>query len=153
MFLKEAQENMLLEPQIYDAIHKLETGDASYLKIAFFAMAFEDREIVRNAGHGIRKCLEHATVAQMIMLNERFRNYSSFDSSIHWKKIDIREKKTWFHSEQDYLYVLILGSFHSDGYFREICATELYHYPNTLGYLLLRLNDWVPSIRKNMFLL
>lgn len=151
MFLEGKRKNTELENQIYDAIEKLESGEKSYLKIAYEAMAYENKEMVKKAGHGIKKCLENATAKQMITLSERFREYSSLDWFIDWKNIDIREKRNWFDSEQEYIYALIIGSFHPNGYFREICANELYNYPNMLGYILLRVNDWVELIQKNMF--
>lgn len=152
MFWKK-RKNAELEIQLYDAIEKLEAGEMSYLKIAYEAVVFENREMVKKAGHGMKKCLENATAKQMITLSERFREYSSLDWFVDWKNIDIKEKKTWFGSEQEYVYALIVGSFHPNGYFREACSKELYNYPNTLGYMLLRVNDWVTPIRKSMFLL
>ena len=61
MFFGNKRKNTELEIRIYDAIEKLEAGETSYLKIAYEAMAFENREIVKKAAHGIKKCLETAT--------------------------------------------------------------------------------------------
>lgn len=136
---------------IYDAIEKLGTGEESYLKIVYEAIALENREIVKKAGYAIKRHLKDKTAKYIIRLSERFREYGSLEWGIDWRTIDIREKKTWFDSEEEYVYTLIVGSFHPNGYFREICARELYNYPNTLGYMLLRANDWVEQIRKTMF--
>ncbi len=140
-----------LENKIYEAIEKLESGDKSYLKIVYEAFSLENRELVKKAGHAIKAHLKDKTAKYMIALSERFREYTSLEWFVDWKTIDIRRKKTWFDSEKDYVYVLIAGSFHPNGYFREICSKELYYYPNTLGYMLLRANDWVEQIRKTMF--
>lgn len=141
------------EHKIYQALEKLEAGEKAYLKIVYEAFALENREMVKRAGHAIAVYLQDKTTKYMITLSERFREYSSLEWCIDWKRIDIREKKTWFATEKDYVYALVVGSFHPNGYFREICSKELYHYPNTLGFMLLRTNDWVKPIREEMFLL
>ena len=147
------EQKIVLESKMIESIQKLEAGDVFQLKIVYEAIAFDSKEIVRKAGSAIGKCIKSFTAKQMITLSERFREYTSMDWFIEWKNIDIRMKKEWFASTEDYVYVLVLGSFHPNGYFRERCAKELYHYPNTLGYLLLRANDWVEPIRKEMCVL
>lgn len=141
------------ENKIYHGIEKLELGDKSYLKIVYEAFSLENSEIVKKAGFALKNHLEEKTTKYIITLSERFREYSSLEWSIAWGTIDIRKKKAWFDSEKDYIYTLIVGSFHPNGYFREICSKELCNYPNTLGYILLRTNDWVEQIREAMFLL
>lgn len=141
------------ENKIYHAIEELEQGDESYLKIVYEAFSIENKEIVKKAGQVLTAHLEGKTAKYIIMLSERFREYSSLEWSIDWSTIDITKKKAWFDSEQDYVNALIVGSFHPNGYFREICSKELYNYPNTLGYILLRVNDWVIQIRETTFLL
>lgn len=141
------------ENKIYHGIEKLELGDKSYLKIVYEAFSSENSEIVKKAGFALKAHLEGKTEKYIITLSERFREYSSLEWSIAWSTIDITKKKAWFDSEKDYIYALIVGSFHPNGYFREICSKELYNYPNTLEYILLRTNDWVNQIRDAMYLL
>lgn len=145
--------SMEFENKIYNAIEKLESGDKSYLKIVYEAFSSENSEIVKKAGGTLKAHLEGKTAKYIITLSERFREYSSLEWSIAWSTIDITKKKAWFDSEKDYIYALIVGSFHPNGYFRESCSKELYNYPNTLGYILLRVNDWVIQIRDAMFIL
>ena len=135
--------SMEFENKIYNAIEKLESGDKSYLKIVYEAFSSENSEIVKKAGGAFKDHLEGKTAKYIITLSERFREYSSLEWSIAWSTIDITKKKSWFDSEKDYIYALIVGSFHPNGYFRESCSKELYNYSNTLGYILLRVNDWV----------
>lgn len=145
--------SMEFENKIYNAIEKLESGDESYLKIVYEAFSSENSEIVKKAGVALKAHLEGKTAKYIITLSERFREYSSLEWSIAWSTIDITKKKAWFDSEKDYVYALIVGSFHPNGYFREICSRELYNYPNTLGYILIRTNDWVSQISDAMFLM
>lgn len=135
---------------VYEAMEGLEAGNQSCLSIVYGALAVEDKEMVKRAGDTIRKALEGKPARAMLTLSEQFRQYTSIEWSIDWLKIDIQQKKSWFTSEEEYKYVLILGSFHPNGYYRERCAKELYQYPNMLGYMLLRTNDWVELIRETM---
>lgn len=147
---KENNINREYEKMVLDAIEKLEEGEQSCLKMVYSALALENKELVRRAGSAIRKALEGKEAKAMITLSEQFRQYTSLEWGTDWAKINIREKKSWFASEEDYKYVLIVGSIHPSGYYRERCSLELYQYPNTLGYLMLRTNEWVKSIRETM---
>lgn len=144
---------MEFENRIYHAIEELEQGDKSYLKMVYEAFSLENREIVKKADHALSTHFDGKTTKYIITLSERFREYSYLEYNIAWGTIDIQKKKAWFDAEKDYVYALIAGSFHPNGYFREICSKELYNYPNTLGYMLLRTNDWVEQISDAMFLL
>ena len=61
--------------------------------------------------------------------------------------MDIRQKKDWFRSDRDYFWILALGSFHPNGYYRQACLEEMAGYPGALPFLVLRLNDWVGEVR------
>ena len=66
---------------------------------------------------------------QVIRLSEHFRQYTSMEWSIDWKKLNIREKKDWFRSDRDYFWVLALGSFHPNGYYRQACLLPGQYQP------------------------
>jgi hypothetical protein len=68
--------------------------------------------------------------------------------SIEWRDIYLSDIRSCFEVEKDYIYSLILGSFHPNGYFREHCIKDLSRYQDTLPYIILRMNDWVGNIRK-----
>lgn len=74
-------------------------------------------------------CAEHMTMRQVIRLSEHFRQYTSMEWSIDWKKLNIREKKDWFRSDRDYFWVLALGSFHPNGYYRQACLLPGQYQP------------------------
>ena len=46
-----------------------------------------------------------------------------------------------------YRALLICGSAHPNGYFREQCLKHLANERDVLQFILLRMNDWVPAIR------
>ena len=129
------------------AISGLEAMDISGLSQVYCAVAAEDRELIRSGGRAIGMVMEGMTMRQVIRLSEHFRQYTSMEWDIDWKKVDIRQKKDWFRSDRDYFWILALGSFHPNGYYRQACLEEMAGYPGALPFLVLRLNDWVGEVR------
>ena len=129
------------------AISGLEAMDISGLSQVYCAVATEDRELIRSGGRAIGMVMEGMTMRQVIRLSEHFRQYTSMEWDIDWKNVDIRQKKDWFRSDRDYFWILALGSFHPNGYYRQACLEEMAGYPGALPFLVLRLNDWVGEVR------
>ncbi|MBQ8827213.1 MAG: hypothetical protein IJ007_08970 [Oscillospiraceae bacterium] len=48
--------------------------------------------------------------------------------------------------EQNYINILIAGSMHPNGRCRQNCVRLLGEYPETLPYIILRMNDWVSHV-------
>ena len=132
-------------------IEKLQQKDSRFLAGAYCTFVYGDRELVMRAGTAIRELLETYPMQQMISLSERFRQTTSLDWLIDWEKQDLQFIRKQFAEEMDYFYALILGTFHPNGYFRETCVLELADYPGSLPYLILRMNDWVGTIRETVF--
>ena len=65
------------------------------------------------------------------------------------------EPETWkqYCTPEGYRALLICGSAHPNGYFREKCLKQLAGQPEVLQYILLRMNDWVPAIRRTAWVL
>lgn len=133
---------------IIDAVQKLRDGDDSYIHIVYSALAFGDKDLSKMAASTIRMHLEEYSMTQMIKLSESFRQCTSLEWFIDWRNVYFNDLNLSFESENDYIYSLILGSFHPNGYFRERCTIQLSKYQDTLAYIVLRLNDWVDNIKK-----
>lgn len=60
------------------------------------------------------------------------------------------EPSAWetYCTEQEYRAILCLGTLHENGYYREKCLRLLRNDAQALPYILLRVNDWVPGIRR-----
>lgn len=151
MFWNKITESKIKNEQynyIIGAIQKLRDGDKSYIHIVYSAFAFGDKDLTKVAGSAIRMHLEDYSMNQMIKLSESFRQYTSIEWSIEWRNVCLKDIISCFEHEKDYIYSIILGSFHPNGYFRESCIVELSKYEDTLAYIVLRLNDWVDNVRK-----
>lgn len=139
------------EQQMSDAAEQLQTGDVGGLRITYEAMASGRKELVKKAGRAIATYMEPLKVKQIIRLSELFRDYTSMTWGINWKNVDVKSKKNWFAAEEDYKAVLMLGTFHPSGYYREYCMEQLASYQNVLIYFLLRTNDWVKEVREKAY--
>lgn len=133
---------------VRESVQKLCEGDKSRIRVVYSALAYGDSALTRMAGRAIRSHLDTYSRKQMLELSKTFRQYTSMEWTIDWKNISIKKIRSDFENENDYIYALILGSFHPNGHFREKCIIELAEYPDTLFYIALRANDWVEQIRK-----
>lgn len=132
---------------VKDGIKKLEAGDLSALRIVYSAFATQDSGLIRRAGEAIRLQTSSMTQTQLFRLCERFRTFTSLEWSIDWEDICLEPIKKVLPADT-WRYVLILGSFHPNGYFREACIREMESRKGMLVWLFPRVNDWVLPIRE-----
>lgn len=130
------------------AMDKVEAGDMTDLKNVYSIFATSDFGRIRRGGEVIGKALQPISITGMMRLDETFRQCSSMEWSIDWSRISLSTIREQFACGQDYMYALILGTFHPNGYYREKCLLELAESEGSLPYLLLRLNDWVDPVRR-----
>ncbi len=130
-----------------DWIKKLETGDLSALRVVYSVFAQKDTELMKRAGEAIRQQLSPMTKLQLLRLCERFRTFTSLEWYIDWSLVQLACIKNTIHS-MIYQYVLILGSFHPNGYFREKCIRDMAGQKDMLFWLFPRVNDWVLPVRE-----
>lgn len=137
---------------IEKAIERLESGEQTAFLTVYCAFAAGDRGQMRRAGRAIGRELKTYSQKQMIELYERFRSFTSLEWSIDWAALSL-DRILKALEETDRKYVLILGSFHPNGYFRERCMEALAEKSGVLSYLMLRANDWVKPVRERAFAL
>lgn len=138
----------IINNSIINQFYELNTiNNIHELVICYTVIASREKEVIIRAGRLIFKYLQNKSVFELIKIGEHFKQFSSLDWSIDWKIINIYGYRKFFSDKEVYSYLLILGSFHPNGYYREKCLYELINYDNTLPFILLRLNDWVGIIR------
>ncbi len=130
------------------AVQELKQGKEKYLHIVYQALMSDDKELVKCAAQGISGYMKRLTTTQIIKLDERFRQYTSMEWNVSWCDVDISIWEKYIENRDVYLDVVRLGTFHPNGYFRERCILEIAKDYESVGYILLRLNDWVSQIRK-----
>lgn len=132
---------------IMEQIRNLESGDLTGIRMAYCAFAAGDGELIRQAGEAIRRQFSPMTSMQMLKICERFREFTSIEWHVDWAKVSLSRIEEELPKET-YRYVLILGSFHPNGYFREKCVEAMGDYDRMLFWLFPRVNDWVLEIRR-----
>lgn len=147
MFWNKKKEIDSWQTTLIKAIQKLNSGELSELKTVYCAFGSHDKNIIRQASAAVFKQLSNFSNDQIIRLDEQFRQYTSLDWFIDWSKVKLEFIRSCINNDAEWVYIVILGSFHPNGYFREKCILELIKHPSTLPYLILRMNDWVSTIR------
>ena len=132
---------------IRDGIEKLQAGDLSALRIVYSAFATQDTGLIRRAGEAIRLQTASMTQMQLLRLCERFRTFTSLEWRIYWEDVCLEPVKKVLPADT-FRCVLILGSFHPNGYFREACIRNMEGCKDMLFWLFPRVNDWVLPIRE-----
>ena len=74
-------------------------------------------------------------------------------TAFEWKKCEPERKKYMHLSDAEYNAVLCMGTFHWNGYYREICLKYLSKESGYLPYYIVRMNDWVKEVRETAYIL
>ena len=107
----------------------------------------DDPEIVKEASGTIAGYLKTLDIRAILRLSDDFRKTTSLEWSIDWSRTDIVKIERTVGDEETFLWLMRLGTFHPNGYFRERCTWRLRTDPSSYMYILLRLNDWVLEVR------
>lgn len=129
-------------------IQELKNGDCTHLPHLYCLAAEPGNPLLPAAMESIAQQMDALDVNGRLAWDDRFRASTSVEWSIDWSKVDPAAAKPYLHDSRDYLWLLRLGTFHPNGYYREKCLRELAEYRGELGYLVLRTNDWVLPVRE-----
>lgn len=99
--------------------------------------------------------IDGISAKKMCQLDERCRSYSEYywnwQDKVDWKSDRLKREELSYLTNEQYAATLCVGTFHSDGYCRQLCVESLKEWENSLSYLVLRLNDWVAPVRDSAF--
>ena len=131
---------------------------AEVLQRVFYIDSVETKEIQKMVATVFVELLSNVSAKKWMQLDEECRGsvYSyagSVDMSIDWRKCEPDRKKYKYLSDAEYNAILCMGTFHHNGYYREICLRYLSKLPGNLSYYIVRMNDWVNEIRETAYLL
>jgi HEAT repeat protein len=112
----------------------------------------ERREVARAAAAALENLLSVITPAELLQLDLIFRERSPYYGRyrMEWHQLKPSDLKKLESLSNDSTAVLGMASFHESGYIREAALKRLDRTSGgkELPYLLLRLNDWVPNVRR-----
>ena len=133
-------------------------GNYSYLSIIFeiFTIAGAT-ECQKKVAKKIYELLLDISVKDLIGLSEkcRVRMYAFFweegvervSYKVQCKNFRFERDKFKHLTDEEYVSVLRLGTFHPNGFYRQMCMECLREYKDNLPFYILRMNDWVQIIR------
>ena len=129
------------------ALLQLQEGDKSQAARVYEALACHDIAWVNQAASVIYQMLGQMNGAQLIRLEEQFRQVTSIDWFVDWQHFSLEKLKDKITKKEEFESLVCLGTFHPNGYYREKCIRELESTPVGFPYLILRCNDWVMPVR------
>lgn len=131
-------------PQI--ALEQFELGNLNALPRAYCVLVRGEKNEINRLGTALTCYFQTVSVKRLLSFDKWFRGYTSMEWYADWTHVSM-DCRNYFNTDADYLYALILGSFHPNGYFRQTCICKLAEFPNTIPFIALRINDWVKNIR------
>lgn len=122
-------------------------GYHDFLYPAFNTLDSIDKEMLSRYAAECRKIIDGKSLneirGELIHLRNAWHDYyySLQNEALDFKRIQK-------YSGEDYPYILAVGTFHYNGYFREECVKEIAEYPQFLPFAFNLLNDWVTQVRR-----
>lgn len=117
-----------------------------------------DKQIQIAIAAANEKLLQDISVKRLLWLSENFRtwhdDYYAYVYGDTWnckQNINVSRKKFRHLTDSQYHATLKLGTFSSNGYYRQECMERLSDAEGSLPFLILRMNDWVAQIREDAY--
>jgi HEAT repeat protein len=116
---------------------------------AFQLLLSSDEKIKLQAAEVLNHVMSTLNHNRLIKVDKIFRDRSSYDWQYDWRNKNPEELLHPLMSEEEKVSILGLSSFHSNGYFREKAIIALADMKTgaAVPYLLIRINDWVRTVR------
>ena len=137
------------------AIPRFKEGRFTYLNVLYKAFVINTAvEYHKEIAKIFKELLSGISVKKLIRLSENCRayyysyeDYEITSYKVEWKEIRFEREQFSYLTDEEYIAILRLGTFHENGYFRQMCMECLEGYENNLSFYILRINDWVTQIR------
>ena len=130
---------------------ELYSGNKNAIILLYTMLVCHDSQIVSQAAKDIYSYWNHMNTQGIIRFSEIFRDYTSVNWFIDWKNVDLSDLENSIGDKEIFKEIIRIGTFHPNGYFREKCIKYLKNDIASIGYITLRLNDWVENIRNTAF--
>lgn len=126
---------------------RLIQGDVGCLAWLYEQLVYEDAKGCSVIADYIKQFMTGLDTVNLIRVDERFRETSSLEWFTKWKEVDPGKFEKYIADRDAFLWILRLGTFHPNGYYREKCVRKLIGDKDSVPFLLLRLNDWAKVVR------
>ncbi len=136
---------MINTPDIY--IKSILNGDERAYSLLFRIFAQDHDELKLKAACFLAKQVRELDYFSIIRIDQQMRQAIEVNWLIDWRSIPIERFFCKQMTEDERRAVLVFASFHPSGFVREAATRAISHYQGTLPYIILRLNDWVSTVR------
>ena len=141
--------NHMTERQMLEnLITKLKAGEINNIPWVYTYLTSQDPSIVRYAATTLANYVDTMDPKYLIKFDEQFRSCTSVEWSINWSLVDISQMESIIGDEKTFLWMMRLGTFSPNGYYREKCIKRLHSDSGSYIFILLRLRDWVFEVRE-----
>ena len=128
-------------------ISALKAGEIGNIPWIYTYLTSKDPSVVKTAATALANYVDTMDPKYLIRYDEQFRSYTSVEWSIDWSRVDISRIESVIGDEKTFLWMMRLGTFSPNGYYREKCIRRLNSDPGSYIFLLIRLKDWVSEVR------
>lgn len=141
------------------ALPEFHKGNTVYCNILQGAFAFpKEKDLQIKVAAAYDELLSRISSKRLIRLSEEARKFfyderRKYWYELDWKSIDLSRRRLSHLTDDQYSAVLKMGTFMSDGYYRQQCVERLNGFAGALPYFILRLNDWVVQVRECAFIM
>lgn len=129
----------------------LASGDYRVIPDIFCALAEKHQPSKLLSAITLHNALKKMTFKNIISIDIQMRSRSPTEMDwfgIHTAKLKIESLFTRVMNIDDRRAVVIFSSLNPNGYLREKALELLVEFDDTLPFIILRLNDWVPQVRQ-----
>lgn len=117
-----------------------------------------DKQLQTDVATANEALLRDMSVKRLLWLSENFRHCSDpyyaclYDDRRRSRQdINISRNRFVHLTDSQYAATIKLGTFASNGYYRQHCMERLRDVEDSLPFLILRMNDWVVQIREEAY--
>lgn len=137
---KISEQEQYLDYVSHIALPALKQGNVSYVNFLLRVFTIKDAKPYHiEIADLFVELLAHTSVKGLIRLDEECRCYPYDVYTLNWQDIDchsmLSHETLSYLSGEQYAAILRLGTFHSNGYFRQMCMEKLAQYPDNLPFL------------------
>lgn len=138
------------------ALPDLKGGKYSVLGDLYSIFAMEKCEYQQiEVISALVKIMKQQTNKRLLQIESCFRqhNYIVWNVIEHLDResVDVSRERFRYFNDEQYCWLLRLGTFDCNGYFRQKCMEALQGQEGSLPFFILRLNDWVKPVQECAF--
>lgn len=142
------KKNEYVEQLTLKSLESAEKGEITSIPYCYQIFAYNEPTLQHKCAQTLNTIIRKMNVSQLKKLDSIYRTKTSMEWFIDWGKVKV-DPNIPKMTKDEKITVLGLGTFNPNGYFRERCLKKLLKYNDlrAIGFICLRLRDWVFEVR------